>query len=240
MILVMCAETVRNKMALEVVQIPKKVIGRGFGPRPRVPVTDALFWRAALEHQMPRYAFALLPFLLILWARPDLALFVSQAPIAMFIAIHIVEVRVLSVADPDKRKALIDPARADQILDTLGHRAQRELTRVAAARQMREGQIHLVVEQSELYRVPPFTVVSVQEQGTPNLIVDLTPKERARIAESLFDEAVSEDDLLLVSLSRQTPVHDFPLDVRTISAHARLAAMKTAQAPILDGAAAPA
>jgi hypothetical protein len=51
------------------------------------------------------------------------------------------------------------------------------LSRIAAGRGMTQGELHLAVEQSELARVAPLTVVSVQLAGPPAEVLDLTDAE---------------------------------------------------------------
>ncbi|MEM6637352.1 MAG: hypothetical protein AAF667_15835 [Pseudomonadota bacterium] len=225
MIFVVTQATVSNSAALEVVRIPKRMIGRGFGPVPKGWPRSRIFWRKVLEIEFLRIMLALSPFLLILLVRPDWSLGVSQAPLLMIGVVYWFETHVLAIPNKEKRRALIPEAEADAALDMLQQNARKILTVLAAGRQMAAGQIHLVVEQSELARVPPLTVVSVQCAGKPNRMMDLTDTEIALIEETLFSEELPEALLHRVTLSSQKPTRDFPLDMSTISAHARLAAM---------------
>ena len=97
------------------------------------------------------------------------------------------------------------------------------LARVAATRGMRVGQLHLVVEQSELGRLPPLTYVSVQSEDGPE-VVALDPSERAQIAAALFQPPLDERLLHRINQAEDVFLRDVVLDARQVSAHARLAA----------------
>jgi hypothetical protein len=224
MILIVTPDTILNRGALEVRRIPKPILGRGITLYPRKGLFGGLTLRLIFEHALPRYLLALWPFPVAMFIWPHLALPISQAPLLMFIVIYLVESRVLSVPK-DRRDALIDRTEALQALDTLRLRSAAYLTRLAAGRRMRTGDLHLVVEQSALAKVPPLTLISVQiDDGAPRLL-DLTREERDALRTALFDEALSERTLLRVNLSEDEFLRDTVLDAATVSAHARLAAM---------------
>jgi hypothetical protein len=164
--------------------------------------------------------------------RPDLALAISQAPLLMFAIVMAIEGNVLSVPTKEKRRKLVDPDEGARRLDLLRLRGRDILTRLAAGRGMQDAVLHLVVEQSALYRVPPLTLVSVQveaqgEKAKPQMLA-LTADERAMIAERLFAEGLDEQGLLLVNIAEATFLRDIVLEARSVSAHARLMAMAKA------------
>ena len=222
--IVMSPETIANAFALEVVGIPKKVLGRGYGPVPRGWPLNRFFWRLMVEVRFLRYMTALLPVPLLMWARPDLALLVAHSPVPMFVLVYLVETRVFSITSPEARKALISDAEADRVMDALGTNARAALQKIAAGRGLKSGVLHLVIEQSELARVPPLTVISVQAEGRANTMLALDAAERDMVEKRLFD-GVDERDLLRVTLARQDPVQSFSFDAAGVSAHARLAAL---------------
>ncbi len=224
MILIVTPDTILNRAALELRRIPKPILGRGITLYPRQGLLSRLTLRLIFEHALPRFLLALWPFPVAMFIWPHLALPISQAPLLMFLLIYLVEIRVLSVPK-DQRAGLIDRTEALRALDLLRLRSADYLTRLAAGRRMTAGTLHLVVEQSELARVPPLTLLSVQiDDGDPR-ILDLTPDERAALGTALFDETLTERQLLRVNLSEHDFLRETVLDTTTVSAHARLAAM---------------
>ncbi|NCO86597.1 MAG: hypothetical protein GW886_08220 [Rhodobacterales bacterium] len=219
--LIVTPDTVRNPEALKVRQLPRRFFKRvTLIPRGRVSVGLAL--RIMAEFQVLRYMLPLLPVVAIglIWTNTALAL--SQAPLLMFLLIWWVEMRLLRVP-AGRRRALIDPDAAARGLDLLEVRGRAVLARVAATRGMRVGQLHLVVEQSELGRLPPLTYVSVQSEDGPE-VVALDPSERAQIAAALFQPPLDERLLHRINQAEDVFLRDVVLDARQVSAHARLAA----------------
>jgi len=221
MMLIVTPDTVRNPEALKVRQLPRRFFKRvTLIPRGRVSVGLAL--RIMAEFQVLRYMLPLLPVVAIglIWTNTALAL--SQAPLLMFLLIWWVEMRLLRVP-AGRRRALIDPDAAARGLDLLEVRGRAVLARVAATRGMLVGQLHLVVEQSELGRLPPLTYVSVQSEDGPE-VVALDPSERAQIAAALFQPPLDERLLHRINQAEDVFLRDVVLDARQVSAHARLAA----------------
>lgn len=224
MILIVTPDTILNRGALEVRRIPKPILGRNITLYPREGLLSGLTLRLIFEHALPRYLIALWPFPVAMFIWPHLALPISQAPLLMFILIYLVESRVLSVPK-DRRAGLIDETEALRALDLLRVRSHRYLTRLAAARGLRTGTLALVVEQSELAKVPPLTLISVQVDDGDMRILDLTREERAALRMCLFDADLTERKLHLANLSQAEFLRSTALDASTVSAHARLAAM---------------
>ncbi len=203
-------------------QVPRKFLGRGL-LLPRRGGSGALVARMIFEVEILRYLGALLPFVLAALIWKDQALAIAQAPLLMVFVIYAVEMRFLRVP-PSRRAALIDAAEAERGLDLLTVRARSILTRLAAGRGMTQGYLHLVIEQSDLNRLPPLTYVSVQSEDGPE-VIDLSPGEEALIRDTLFQPPLDERRLHRINLSQDTCLRDIALDLRSISAHARLAAM---------------
>jgi hypothetical protein len=227
MIFIVTPDTVLNRSALETRRVPKPILGRGITLVPRRQVFSRLTLRLIFEHALPRYLIALWPFPVAMLIWPHLALPISQAPLLMFLLIWIVETRVLTIPR-DARAGLIGEVEAERALDTLRVRSTSLLTRIAAGRRITSGDLHLVVEQSELAKVPPLTLISVQCDGDQPRLLDLDLAERAMIAAELFDDTLSERLLQRVNQSQHEFLRDCILDPATISAHARLAAMARA------------
>ena len=222
MIVFLAPSTLWNPSVLETRRVPKRVVGRPVTLLPR-GWGVAAFWRHVFEHQFLRYMVALLPFLVALALWPELALPISQAPLLMFLAIWLAESRWLAVQGREARAALIDPVEAARVLDLFQDRARRCLTRIAAARGLTAGRLHLVVDQSELARVAPLTFVSLQLDGARAQVLDTSPEERALLA-GLFDADLSERLLHTVNLSQNQFLREVALETAGISGHARLAA----------------
>ncbi|MDT8857554.1 hypothetical protein RNZ50_21410 [Paracoccaceae bacterium Fryx2] len=222
MIFMLSPATIWNSAALKTRHLPRVVFGR-IMLVPRRGVSAGLILRLMVEMQFLRYLVPLLPFVagMLIW--PQSALPISQAPIPMLLVIYAVETTVLHI--PYTRRArLIDPAAAERGLDLLRVRATAILTRIAAGRGLADGRLHLVVEQSALARVAPLTLVSVQSEDGPELLV-LSAEESALIRDTLFAPGLDERLLQRINLAANTFVRDTVLEVRSISAHARLAAM---------------
>ncbi|WP_292292076.1 hypothetical protein [Marivita sp.] len=227
-VFILTPETVWNPKALETGSVPRKVLHRiAFLPRGG---GAAMVARVIFENEPLRYFIALSPFVAAMFIWRDLALPISQAPVAMIIVIGFFEMKVLRLS-PDKRAKLISEDDAARVLDTLNYRARRVLTRIAAHRDQTRGDLMLVVEQSELAHVTPLTLVSVQtSEGKPR-ILSLDPAERDLIAEHLFDATFTAGDLHRANLRDDTFLRAVTFDTRGVSGHARLAALLDAPAP---------
>ena len=219
--------TLLNARALETRNVPKRMIGR-ISIIPRLGATLRMVMRLIFQVQVLRYLVALLPFVIAMFVWLDLALPISQAPIPMLFLIYFVETRVFSMPK-EKREALLSEAEADRTLDALEFNGRRVLTKIAALKDLQSGELHLVVEQSELARVPPLTLVSVQLAGSDPQVLDLSEAERALIEGQLFDDTLTEEQLQLVTLREGKNLRSTVIEASGISAHARMAAMMEAQ-----------
>lgn len=219
--------TILNSRALETRGVPKRIIGR-ISLFPRQGATTRLVLRLLFEVQVLRFFVALMPFVVAMFIWPDLALPISQAPIPMLFLIFFVETRVFNMSK-EKRKALMSEAEMDRTLDALAFNARKVLTKIAALKQMQNGEVHLVVEQSELGRVPVLTLVSVQLAGPDPEVLDLDDTERRIIEEGLFDDNLTEEQLHLVTLRQSKNLRSVAIEASEISAHARMAALMDTQ-----------
>ncbi|MFK7744119.1 MAG: hypothetical protein AB8B47_03625 [Roseobacter sp.] len=163
---------------------------------------------------------------MLIW--PHLALPISQAPIPMLILIAFIETRVLNMPN-DKRQTVIDDDDMARVLDAFNFNAKRILTRIIARRALAEGELLLVVEQSELARVTPLTLVSVQTATPHPQVLDLDSEEISMIRDSLFDATVTAATLHLVTVRTRENLRSVSVDTSSISAHARMAALTAAQ-----------
>ncbi len=225
---ILSPDTVWNPKALETGSVPRRVLHRiAFLPKGG---GLGLIARVVMENEPLRYFIALSPFVIAMFIWRDLALPISQAPVAMIIVIGFFEMKVLRVS-PEKRKTLMDEDEASQVLDTLNYRARRVLTKLAAHRGQTSGEIMLVIEQSELAHVTPLTLVSVQtREGRPR-ILSLDEQERAFIADGLFNATFTERLLHRANLREDEYLRAVTFDARGVSGHARLAALLDGPAP---------
>ena len=235
MIFLVTPATVSNVQAIRGGTPPRKILTGLRSVFPARLVLDPIWWRLALEYPLLRYSFALSPFPAAILIWPDLALPISGAPLLMFLFINFIEGNVLSISDPDRRRRLLPEDEVARRRDLFEVRARALLTRLAAGRDMTEGEITLVVEQSPMAPVPPLTVVSVQAEieGAPVLALD--PEERRMVVAELFDDfhgpgKLTERCLHRMSLRENRFLHAVTLDARAISAHARMAALARARA----------
>ena len=233
MIFLVTPDTVSNAQALTGGTPPRKILTGLRSVFPRRLVLDPIWWRLALEYPLLRYSFALSPFPAAILIWPDLALPISGAPLLMFLFINFIEGNVLSISDPDRRRKLLPEDEVARRQDLFAARARAVLTRLAAGRGMADGEITLVVEQSPMAPVPPLTVISLQAavEGAPVMALDA--EERRMVTAELFDEfhgsgKLTERCLHRLSLRENRFLHAVTLDARTISAHARMAALARA------------
>lgn len=219
--LIVAPQTISNAGVLETRSLPKKFFGRvqlfpkGAGV--------GLWARLILEIQFLRYVAALVPFIAIPFMSNDLALPVTQAPLAMVLVIAVVEMRVLRLTDR-ARQRLVSEDEAARRLDAFTFRARAALRRIAARRGIADGEIMLVAEQSELARVPPLTLVSVQSAVPEPHVLDLDAEDRAILEETLFDADLTERMLHAANMREGQSIREVRIDARGVSAHARLAA----------------
>lgn len=215
-------DTVWNAAALETRQLPRRFFGR-VTLWPRQGGSWGLFARTVFEIEVLRYTSSLLPFIAAALIWQDKALAIAQAPLLMFMLVYLVETRVLRPS-AERRKGLAGRDEADRALDALRVRGRSILTRIAAKRNMVDGTLWLVVEQSELARVAPLTYVSVQSDVMPE-VLRLTFDEARLIRETLFQPPLDERLLHRVNLMENEFLRDIRLETRTVSAHARMEAL---------------
>ncbi len=219
--LILTHDTVRNPAILEVRQLPRKFFGRvTVWPKGQVGLVGML--RIVVEFQWLRYFVSLLPFVAIGLMWQGFAMPLAQAPLLMLAIIWWVEMRLLRVPEA-KRASLIDAAEAERGIDLLRVQARAVLTQIAAGRSLRTGQLHLVIEQSDLGTFAPLTYVTVQAEDGPE-VLSLTAREREIVAAGLFQKPLDERLLLRINQSQNIFLRDITLDARAVSAHARLAA----------------
>jgi hypothetical protein len=220
--LILTNATLWNPGVLETRSLPKKFLGRVLV----APLTTSfrIWGRLLVEMQVLRYGVTLLPFALSPILVRDLAIPVMQAPALMVMLVVLVELKVLRLTT-SARAAQVGPDDAARRLDTLSFRARSCLRRIAARHDLREGALRLVVEQSELARIPPLTLVSVQSDLPRPHVLSLDPEDRAILDKGLFDEALSERDLLAVNHRDNLYIREVTQEARAVSAHARLAAL---------------
>ncbi len=223
---ILTPDTIWNPHVLEMRQVPRRVFGRVMiFPRRisgRGGASLGLWLRLIFEMEVLRYLLALVPFLVLAVMYPRYAGAIAQAPLPMLVVIYFFEAKVLRLSR-DGAKRLAPAAEVERGLDLLRVRAVAVLGKIAAGRGLAEGRLHLVVEQSDLWRMPPLTLVSVQSEAGPKVLA-LTDEERGLVA-GLFDDAFSERDLLRINLASNECLRDVGFDVRGVSAHARLAAL---------------
>ncbi|MEM9308689.1 MAG: hypothetical protein AAGA74_15450 [Pseudomonadota bacterium] len=220
---IVCPSTLMNRRALETRTVPKRMIGR-ISIIPRRGARVGTVFRLLFEVQVLRYLGALTPFVIAMFVWPHLALPISQAPIPMLIVIAIVETRVLSIP-LNKREGLISDEDVARTEDALAFNARRVLTRIIARKGLKRGTVHLVLEQSELARIAPLTLVSVQLASAAPEVLDLDATERDLITKLLFDKTLTEDSLQLVGLRQKQMLRSVVLEAQEISAHARVSAL---------------
>jgi hypothetical protein len=226
---ILTPHTVWNPGAFDFRSAPRKILDR-IAILPRREAGWRLVGRVIMENQLLRYTFALIPFIVAMLVWPELALPISQAPLPMIIAIAFFEMKVLRLSK-ETRQALMTEAEADRTLDALAFRGRAVLARIAARREDLEGEIYLVIDQSELANVAPLTIVTVQRSSGAARLVDLDREERAILREELFDETFTERDLHRLNLRDDLFLRSVAFDPRGVTAHARLAAVLDRPAP---------
>lgn len=219
--------TILNRAILDTANVPRKFLGRVM-VLPRREAGLGLWARLIFEMQALRYMVALVPFVVAMFVWPDLAFPLAQAPLAMILAIAVVEIKLLRLSDA-QRKTYGDATRAAQTLDALAFRARGLLQDIAATQALDSGTLTLVIEQSDMARVPPLTLVSVQGDSPKAHLLDLSSDQRAQLTAGLFDDDLTEGDLLMANQRDNTFLRMYDFEARAVSAHARLAARLTAR-----------
>jgi hypothetical protein len=218
--LIMTEATIANRGILETKSLPRKFLGRV----QIIPRNGGLrLWlRLLFEMEFLRFIVPLLPFVLVPLYSREWAMPVMQAPLVMVIVVAWVELRFMR---PTKaaRALGVTADEAARRLDTLTFRARAILRGIAARHGLTEGQLQLVVEQSELGRAPPLTLVSVQSDQPEPRLLKLDSDDRAALA-GLFDSSLTERDLLAVNHRDTTYLRSITQAASAVSAHARLAA----------------
>lgn len=221
-------DTVLNPGALHTRELPRRILGyvtlwpAGGGWR--------LWGRVLFELEVLRYSATLLPFAgaALIWR--DNALAIAQAPLPMFMAVYLAEMRLLRLT-PEARERLADPVAEARGLDLLAARGRDLLARIAAGRGMDDGALRLVVEQSDMARVAPLTLVSVQAEetrGTGPHVMRLTADEARLVRDRLFAPPLTERDLHRINLAQNAMLREVRLEAAEVSAHARLEALMAA------------
>lgn len=219
--LIVTKATISNSAVLETRSLPKRFFGRVL-VLPR-GASLGLWARILLEIQLLRYLATLMPFVLLVFVSGEVALTVSQAPIIMLFVIGVVEMRVLRMSRASRQR-LVSADEAARRLDALAFRARACLRQIAARKGIMEGELHLVVEQSDFARVAPLTYVSVQSNLPEPHLLALDAEDRTILEQGLFDADLTERDLLAVNLREETYLRDIVQEARAVSSHARLAA----------------
>jgi len=220
--------TIWNSSALETRSVPKRMLGR-ITILPHTGLSLGSLLRLIFEVQVLRYVLPLVPFVIAMFVWPHLALPIAQAPILMVMVVALCEMRLLAVAREDREKLITDGDMAST-LDALRFNAMRLLTRLAARRGLTSGELLLVIEQSQLARIAPLTLVSIQQREPAPMVLTLDADEQRMIREGLFDDLLTERKLHLISLRENENLRTISLNTATISAHARMTALLDRQA----------
>ncbi|PZX14476.1 hypothetical protein LX81_02850 [Palleronia aestuarii] len=215
-------DTLWNPAILETRSLPRKFLGR-VAIVPRRGASTPFLARLAFEAQPLRYGGALVPFVVAMMIWPHLALPIAQAPLIMLAVLALVEMKLLR-HDEASRERLVDDETVARHLATLSFNARSCLREIAARQEIAEGELQLVIEQSELARITPLTLVSVQSATPAPRILALDARERDLLDARLFDGEVRETDLQDVNQRQSTFLREFRIEARSVSAHARLAA----------------
>ena len=220
---VVTPDTVWTPKALQTKTVPKRMLGR-IAVLPRRGGRPGLWARLMFEVQVLRFTTALAPFVVAMVMWPEFALPIAQAPLAMILVIGFVEMWVLAVPK-EKRAALIPEDAAAQGLDTLRFQSRAVLVRITADLGLNDGELSLVVEQSGIARVVPLTLVSVQQGGARPRLLSLSADHIALLHNALFTDDFTERRLHTINLRENTFIRTTTLEARSVSAHARMAAL---------------
>ncbi|TCM87521.1 hypothetical protein [Rhodovulum steppense] len=228
MLHVITPSTVSSPSTMKIRKVPRGLFAHGFSVLPRGSFGSPLYRRMVVEVSFLRYLLALSPFPVLILMLPEHALAIGQAPALMFLVVYLVESRVLSVDNPERRRRLMPEEEAERGADIARARGREILTRIAAKRGLKAGELHLVIEQSALARISPLTFVSVQTDIPEPQVLDLDEEERGLIETTLFDAEFTEQRMHITSLALGRFLHDVTLETKGVSAHARLEALATA------------
>jgi hypothetical protein len=220
---VLTPDTVLNARALETRHVPRRFIGRAT-LWPRRGGSAGLVARILWQVEIFRYLIVLAPFVVAALVWRDYAIVIAQAPLLMFLAIHFAETRLFGLTAA-ARRALMSEAEADSALDLLQARGRAILTRIAAARPPSDDRLYLVVEQAEMARIAPLTLVSVQSEREMALL-RLPAGAEEHLRETLFAPPLDERVLQRLNLRDREFLRWVAFDTRAVSAHARLAALR--------------
>lgn len=226
---VLTPETVMNPAALKTGSVPRKHLHR-VAILPRREGGLGLTLRLIAENEPLRYILALTPFIAPMLIWQDMALPISQAPLLMIMLVGFIELRVLRIPKHKREKVTSETAAA-QTLDTLAFRARQVLAQIAARRPETEGEMMLVVEQSELAGIAPLTLVSVQTAHPRPRVIDLDAEDRAVIRAGLFVEGFTERALHKANIRQNEFLRSIAFDLRGVSGHARLDALLARPSP---------
>lgn len=213
--------TIWNPSVLETRELPRRIFGY-IRIRPR-HAPFRLRLRIAFESEVLRYSAALLPFAAAAAIWPEYSIAIAQAPLPMFFVVYLVEMRLLR-GSAEKRASLATRAEIDRAMDTFRSRARAILTRIAAGRGLTAGALHLVVEQSDMGRIAPLTYVSVQSEEGPE-VLDLSEDEQNLVKRDLFVPPLTESEFHRINSADNTYLRSERVEPRTLSAHARMAAL---------------
>jgi hypothetical protein len=222
MVYVVTPSAVLRPGALAGRRAPRPLLPAGLALAPRTRPLGREARRLLFQHALARYVAALLPFPIAMIIWPELALPISQAPLLMLILVLFIETSVLSIGSPEKRRALAPRDEIARVGDLLRTRA-------------RDRSPHRRRPRPRL-RNPPPRRRTVGDGARPALQPRLAairdgrgPRHRRRGAGPPRRLAVRRRPDRAAPARRQ-PRHRHlhaatSLDTRTVSAHARLAAM---------------
>lgn len=103
------------------------------------------------------------------------------------------------------------------------------LSEIATRHRLAAGELHLTIQQSEIARVTPLTLVSVQSAMPAPRLLALDAQDRQALRR-VFDAELTEERLHRVSLATKTPLRQVTFDARGASGHRRLVAALAARA----------
>lgn len=220
---VLSRQTLLNPAVLETQSLPKRIFGRVM-VWPRREADLALWARLIFEVQILRFCLPLIPFIAAMLIWPGLALPIAQAPVPMLILIGFVEMKVLRQSEASRMAQITEDEYA-RALDLLRFRGQDLLRAWVVKRDLRAGTVRLVIEQSEMARIAPLTLVSIQfDQPKPH-VVELTAEERQALQDELFADGLSERDLQRANQRDQQFLREITFEAKSASAYSRLKAV---------------
>lgn len=228
-VFVLSPDTVWNPSSFDFRTAPRKILER-IAILPRREARWRVVLRVILENQLLRYTTALLPFIVAMLVWPHLALPISQAPLPMLLVIGLVELKVLRISK-EKRQRLITEDYGALVLDRLAFRGRAILSKIAAKHPDLEGELYLVIDQSELANVPPLSIVTVQTSEGNRRLMPIDAEDRQLIRDELFASDLSERDLHRLNMRDNTFLRSVAFNTKGVTAHARLAALLNTPEP---------